>query len=544
MIQSSLLAGMTPRAVQIEVELTRGLPRTQLLGLPGAAVREAADRALVALAASGFELAPRRTTINLHPADEKKMGAGLDLAIALALLEAHKILEPCAETPILVSAGLSLDGRLSGLRGCLATLLGLAQTGFRHVVVAPANLAEACLVPGLAIHAPTSLRETLAIMQNPTADSAPVSADNPLNPRKLVAGGKDLTPAVPGPNFPTRDPAVLASLARSGTSTAGANVPQDDRPPDLADVQGQNLAKRALEIAAAGSHNLLLCGPPGSGKTMLAKRLPGILPPMSPHEQLAAMAVHGIAGLPLALLATRQRPFRQPHHSITRVGLVGGGRPIAPGEIALANHGVLFLDEFPEFHGQTLEALREPLEDRQIVLQRMGEEAQFPTDFLLVAAMNPCPCGRFGLPNQNCTCSNDVRRRYQSRLSGPLLDRIDLHVRLPPTNPQVLRNTVASEDSAVVRDRVLRARSLQKERNGEGRANASLSARSLQEVASIQGKARALLEESIERLALTARAYHRILRVGLTLADLEGAPTVEEHHIAEAVQYRDAPTPF
>jgi len=544
MIQSSLLAGMTPRAVQIEVELTRGLPRTQLLGLPGAAVREAADRALVALAASGFELAPRRTTINLHPADEKKLGAGLDLAIALALLEAHKILDPCVKTPILVTAGLSLHGRLTGLRGCLATLLGLAQAGFRHVVVAPANLAEARLVPGLTIHAPTSLRESLAIMQDPNAASATFLADHPTQPSSTVATGKDVPLSVSGLNPPVPEPGLEAFLAPAKTGTAHARRPQHERAPDLADVQGQELAKRALEIAAAGSHNLLLCGPPGSGKTMLAQRLPGILPPMSAYEQLAAMAVHGIAGLPLARLAGGRRPFRQPHHSITRVGLVGGGRPIAPGEVALANHGVLFLDEFPEFHGQTLEALREPLEDRQILLQRMGEEAQFPTDFLLVAAMNPCPCGRFGLPNQNCTCSNDVRRRYQSRLSGPLLDRIDLHIRLPPTHPQSLRTTVASENSAAVRDRVLRARDLQKERNGEGHPNASLSARSLKEVASLRDHVRDLLEQSIERLALTARAYHRILRVALTLADLEGTPRVGEHHIAEAVQYRDAPSTF
>ena len=536
MIHSSLLAGMTPRLVRIEVKLTRGLPRTQLLGLPGTAVREAADRAHVALAASGFELAPRRTTINLHPADEKKLGAGLDLAIALALLEAHEVLEPCPETPILVSAGLSLDGTLSGLRGCLATLLGLAEAGFRHVVVAPSNLAEARLVPGITIHAPSSLRQALAVMQKPTGRCGATSPDKPAGAYRPP--GSDIPSSASELDSLAGEPDFQAVFASGRSGTLGPNQRQDEPPPDLADVQGQDLAKRALEIAAAGSHNLLLCGPPGSGKTMLAQRLPGILPPMSAHEQLAAMAVHGIAGLPLVRIANGQRPFRHPHHSITRVGLVGGGRPIAPGEIALANHGILFLDELPEFRGQTLEALREPLEDRQILLQRMGEEARFPTDFLLVAAMNPCPCGRFGLPNQTCTCSNDLRRRYQSRLSGPLLDRIDLHVQLPPTNPQALRSTVAPEDTAAVRDRVRQARTLQTERNGDNRANATLSARRLQEIANLQSNARGLLEHSIERLTLTARAYHRILRVARTLADLEGRPGVEKHHIAEAVQYR------
>jgi len=529
---------MTPRLVRIEVKLTRGLPRTQLLGLPGTAVREAADRAHVALAASGFELAPRRTTINLHPADEKKMGAGLDLAIALALLEAHEVLEPCPETPILVSAGLSLDGTLSGLRGCLATLLGLAEAGFRHVVVAPSNLAEARLVPGLTIHSPSSLRQALAVMQKPTANGTPVSTDNLAGAYGAQAPRTGIPSRASGLDSLGGEQAFEAVFAGGRSGTLGTNQRQDDPPPDLADVQGQDLAKRALEIAAAGGHNLLLCGPPGSGKTMLAQRLPGILPSMSAHERLAAMAVHGLAGLPLVRIANGQRPFRHPHHSITRVGLVGGGRPIAPGEIALANHGILFLDELPEFRAQTLEALREPLEDRQILLQRMGEEARFPTDFLLVAAMNPCPCGRFGLPNQTCTCSTDLRRRYQSRLSGPLLDRIDLHVLLPPTNPQALRSTVAAEDTAAVRDRVLQARKLQEERSGDSRANASLSARRLQEIANLQGNARGLLEQSIERLTLTARAYHRILRVARTLADLEGNPAVEKHHIAEAVQYR------
>lgn len=500
---------MAPRPVQIEVEITRGLPRTQLLGLPGPAVREGAERAHVALSACDFRLAPSRTTINLSPSHERKDGDGLDLAIALALLQAHGAF-PTVDAPrFMVSAGLALDGTLRAIRGCLATLLGARDAGFDTALVAPGNAAEALLVPGLTVYAPADLKEALLTMQNPSL----------AEPVLRSAHTARISPAIP----------------------QGREV--DPEPShgelDLRDVHGQPLAKRALEIAAAGGHNILFCGPPGSGKTMLAERLPGIMPPMEPDQQLAAMAVHGIAGLPLGRLTQGVRPCRQPHHTITRVGLMGGGRPIVPGEIALANHGVLFLDELPEFQTQALEALRQPLEDQHIVLHRIGQECRFSTQFLLVAAMNPCPCGRLGHPTHPCTCSHGARARYRNRLSGPLLDRIDLHLSLPPIRPAQLRSSGPAESSATVRERVKKASAQQIERTPAGTANARLSPAELDKVGAITSEARCLLEESAERLALTARAYHRMLRVSRTIADLAGAPRVEPPHVAEAVQYRD-----
>lgn len=495
-LRTAAVFGIDACAVHVEVDVSFGLPGFTMVGLPDASVRESRDRVRSAIRNSGFEFPPHRITVNLAPADVRKAGAAFDLPIALGILAASGVVERRHVADIAILGELSLDGSIQAARGVLPIAAGARRDGLRGILLPQTNAGEAAIVGGL--------------------DIWPVST---------------LAAAVDALNHPSTLAARVAPPPDRIANHAG----------DLADVRGQLLPRRALEIACAGGHNLLLVGPPGAGKTLMARRVPTILPPLSDDDALEVTSIHSVAGLlPAGCGLIRERPFRAPHHTISQAALVGGGTIPRPGEISLAHHGVLFLDEMLEFPRGVLEVLRQPLEEGSVIIARAARTVQFPARFVLIGAANPCPCGYAGDPVRPCRCTPPQIARYRARLSGPLRDRLDLSVEVPAVPADVMDSSQVGEASALIRARVVMARERQLARAAVAGAatNAALTPSLLAKCCELDAASRKLLTASTQRLGLTARSYDRVRKVARTIADLDASDQVASDHVAEALQFR------
>lgn len=497
-VHTCSLLGIDAILVEVEVALSAGLPYFATVGLPDNIVRESKDRVKTALQNSGYPFPTERITVNLAPAHLKKEGAGFDLPIAVGILAAVGVVDRARADELILVGELSLDGRVKPVTGCLPMAIQAQKAGYKEIILPAENAPEAAVTDGIQALPVRHLSDVV----------------------EFLRGRRTIDPE-------RHDPAALWECAGKDEI-------------DFEEVKGQELSKRGLEVAAAGSHNVLMIGPPGSGKTMLAQRMAGILPMLSFEEALETSKIFSVAGLLQDRPLMVQRPFRSPHHTISDAGLVGGGQIPRPGEVTLAHNGVLFLDEFPEFRRNILDLLRQPLEDGQVTIARAAISLTYPARFMLVAAMNPCPCGYAGDPFHACICSSTQVRRYRSRISGPILDRIDLHLEVPAVRYEDLRSATPAETSTAIRERVVAARERQLERFASDRiySNAMMKPRHIKKYCQLDDTCLRLLEQATERLGLSARTYHRILKVARTIADLDLQDAIAPHHLLEAIQYR------
>ncbi len=492
------LIGIEAHPVEVEVDISRGLPQFNIVGLPDNVVKESKERIRSAIRNSGYAFPVGKITVNLAPAQLRKEGSGFDFPIAIGILVASGIIPSLPMNPLFCAGELSLNGRLRPINGVLSIAIRAKKDGINSLLLPFENASEAFVVEGIKVYPLSSLADAVMFLSG-RVKIEPYRADS-----------KDL--------FRPSDVTL-----------------------DFSDVKGQSYAKRGLEIASAGGHNVIMVGPPGSGKTMLAERLPGILPPLTFEESLETSCVYSVAGLLEENGLITNRPFRSPHHSISYAGLIGGGSFPKPGEVSLAHNGVLFLDEFPEFKRSVIELLRQPMETGKVTIARASGSVTYPARFMLVAAMNPCPCGYFGSSSRNCSCSFQQIENYRRKISGPIMDRIDIHIEVPAVKfEELMGSSAGGESSDRIRERVIIARNIQLERFKDSGifCNASMNSSHLNLFVKLDRPSQSLIREAMNKLGFSARAYHRILKVARTIADLEESPNVKEHHLFEAIQFR------